>query len=214
MTQSLSMQLKRAAFGAALSFAAASASATLVFSDNFNANNFSTIWTVTGGNVDVGSYSLCNNGTAGICVDTEGTGPDANATFHLTAPIPSLVAGDYSFAFDWGNNDGTDHPAGVGINVLDWKVTSGSTVLASGSVNSGSVPDFIYQNAAFSFSLASAVTNAVIRFDQTGAEGDWGGTVIDNVTLNLTNAYAVPAPGAVLLFGLGLLGMRLSRARR
>lgn len=211
MTRSLSMYLKQTVLCAAVSLGSATASAAVVFSDNFDANNFNTIWSVSDGGVDVGAYSLCNNGTAGLCVDTEGTGENTNATFSLATPI-GLAAGNYNFSFDWGNNDGLDHPNGGGVNILDWKISSGLTVLASGSVNSGGAPDFTYANSSTSFFLGSSVTDAVISFSQTGSEGDWGGTVLDNVVLDQTSQ--VPEPATMLLLGLGLLGLGASRVKR
>jgi hypothetical protein len=209
MTGYLSTYLKSLALFVALSLGAVSANAVVVFEDNFNANNFATIW--GSASVDVGAYGdLCNNGTAGFCVDTEGTGAGTNATFALVTPIASLVAGDYAFSFDYGNNAGFGP---YGDNILDWQITSDQGLLSSNSVNSGSAANFTYQNASFLFSVASPVTNAIISFAQTGAEGDWGGTVLDNVSLDLTNAYPVPAPAPLLLLGIGLFGLALSTYR-
>ena len=81
-------------------------------------------------------------------------------------------------------------------------------LLASGSVNSGALADFTYQNASFAFSLASAVTNAVISFQQTGYEGDWGGTTLDNVSLQ-----SVPEPSNLLIMMMGLVGIGLGLRR-
>lgn len=203
--------LKTCALGAVMTLAAASAQAGIVFQDNFNANNFHTIWTVTAGNVDVGNYpDLCNLGAGGYCVDTEGTGYGTNASFQLATPIASLGAGSYTFSFDWGNNTGFGP---YGNNILNWAISSDQGLLASNSLNSGSSADWTYENASWNFSLASAVTNAVIYFAQVGTANDWGGTVLDNVVLNQVSA-SVPEPATLFLMLGSLVGLGINRKRK
>ncbi len=202
--KSLSILLNKLALCATLLLSSAAASATVIFEDNFDANNFASIWTVTAGGVDVGAYpDLCNNGTAGYCVDTEGTGSGTNATFSLLTPIATLSAGNYTFSFDYANNAGFGP---YGDNILNWQITSDQGLLASSSVNSGSAANYTYQNSSVAFTLAGPVTNAIISFAQTGAEGDWGGTLLDNVSLQ-----TVPAPATVLVMLVGLIGLAWRR---
>ena len=213
MVLRIATQLKFVLACAMLSLAVINnASATVIFEDDFDNNDFHSIWTVTAGNVDVGNYAdLCNNdgGASGFCVDTEGTGAGSNGSFQLTNPLSSLVAGDYTFSFDYGNNAGFGNN---GDNILNWLISSDQGTLASGSVNSGGAADYMYDDYSLAFSLIAPATNAVILFDQVGAENNWGGTVLDNVSFELVNAHAVPAPATLMLFALGLIG--LSRRRR
>lgn len=183
----------------------------IVFADDFNANNFNSIWSVSSGNVDVGSYpDLCNNGTAGYCVDTEGTGYGTNATFSLSNPLSLLTAGTYTFAFDYGNNSGF---GANGDNILNWSISANEGLVASGSVNSGSVADWSYANSSVSFNLATAFTNAVINFAQVGAVNNWGGTVLDNVVLTQTSV-ATPEPATLMMLVSGLIGFGIRRRRQ
>ncbi len=212
MAKHLLKNLKQAVLMTCLTAAASSAGASVIFEDNFNANNFYSIWNVSDPNVDVGNYTdLCDNGAGGYCVDTEGTGASSNATFNIITPIALLVAGDYTFSFDWGNNFGSYN---AGNNILNWLINSDQGLVASGSINSGAAADHTYETASFAFSSATPNTNAVISFAQVGAEGDWGGTILDNVKFELVNAYPVPAPAPALLLGLGLLGLGTLRSRR
>lgn len=183
----------------------------IVFSDNFDANNFGSIWSVSSGNVDVGSYpDLCNYGSAGYCVDTEGTGYGTNATFSLSNPLSLLTAGTYTFAFDYGNNSGF---GANGDNILNWSITATEGMVANGSVNSGSVADWTYANSSVSFTVVTAFTNAVINFAQVGAVNNWGGTVLDNVVLTQTSV-ATPEPATLMMLVSGLVGFGIRRRRQ
>ncbi len=177
----------------------------IVFEDNFDGNDFHDVWTLVDGNVDVGAFSdLCNNGAGGYCVDTEGTGPGANAAFFLANPL-TLSTGDYTFSFDWGNNAGL-YPA---PSTLEWFIYGEpdgnplfALTVAQGVVDSGAGHDWIYETVTTSFSwpVATNLENVIIGFEQTGIEGNLGGTVLDNVRL-----VKVPAPAPLLLLALGLL---------
>ena len=197
-----------------------SASAGIIFQDNFDADTIgipqgSLInWTIDAGTVDVVGAStfgyLCNNGTAGYCLDLDGT--PGNATITTKTGL-SLLAGDYEFSFDYGNNFGTD-------NKLEWDIGVGALVSGliniaspthSGDVTSDFVPNDIYWNSTTSFSLGADLSNVYIQFTQLGPQ-DNGGTVLDNVVLTYLGSSSVPEPGSLVLLGLGLLG--LTRQRR
>ena len=189
----------------------ATANATMVFEDDFDADVVGIPqpsllnWNINSGTVDVVGPAafgfLCDNGTAGNCLDLDGTPGNATITTKLGL---NLLAGDYAFSFDYGNNFGFD-------NVLQWSIGS----LANGSVASGGVPNDIYVNSLNTFSVGSDTNNVFIQFQQFGTP-DNGGTVLDNVTLEFLGAAAVPAPGVPALLGLALvaLGLRRSRSAR
>lgn len=189
------------------------ASAGIIFEDDFDADTIGipqgTLinWDINSGTVDVvGSSSfgyLCNNSTAGYCLDLDGT--PGNATI-VTKSAFNLAAGDYEFSFDYGNNFGTG-------NVLYWgigTVASGYTNAALGSVVSDAVPNDIYWGSTNGFTLGSALNSVYITFIQNGPQ-DNGGTVLDNVVLNYLGTGTVPEPGSLALLCLGLLGLSARR---
>ena len=205
-------------------FAATSQASTIAFEDDFEGNDFFSKWTLTGGGVDVGALGdLCDNGAGGVCVDTEGTGPGTNARFQ-TASTFSLTQGtEYVFSFDYANNAGL---AGGGDNVLAWGIVTFpanpalSILTQSGTVNSGSVEDLSYERFEHTFTLftpfLAPTVDAYIFFAQVGSEGDWGGTILDNVRLAEAGSGPdpVPAPAPAALLGLGLLLGGLRRRTR
>lgn len=197
-----------AAFAALLG---APASAGIIFEDDFEADTIGipqgslVEWNIAGGTVDVvggGTFGyLCDNGSAGKCLDLDGT--PGNATI-VTKTALDLVAGNYQFSFDYGNNFGTS-------NVLLWAIGTGAVDAALGSVVSDLVPNDIYWNSTNGFTLASDLNSVFISFQQLGSE-DNGGTVLDNVVLEYLGTSSVPEPESLVLLALGLIGL-ISRRR-
>lgn len=205
MTVQVSKQMKWVIGAVAASFFSMTANAVTIFSDDFSGGlaNWSGGINVSGSITPdvVTSTAFCGGIAGNTCLDMDGSGTNSNADLSTTAGL-ALAAGDYTFSFNWGNNTGTGATVD---NVLNWSIIAGTNTLASGSVNSGTVNDFTYALDSTAFTVASAVTGAVIRMWQTGSELDDGGTILDDVLL-----ASVPEPGTVVLLGLGLLGMVVS----
>ncbi len=173
------------------------------FAEGANAGSFQTVgagqqigaWTVTGNSVDlIGSYFAKTPGGS-YTVDLDGNGA-GGITQTLT-----LAAGTYELSFYLGaNTDGGPAVKGVTVDagdttqnfLYDTKTTSGYVLETVWFTVTGNDPTV----------LSIASTDA--------ANNPWGGVVGDvSVTL-------VPEPGstALLLAGLGMIGLMSSRRRR
>lgn len=174
-----------------------SAQATVVFSDNFEANSHGTNvvptgWTVTDGTVDIVSptyFGLCGSAN-GKCIDLDGSTSNSGVmskTFALTAGL------SYTASFDIAGNGrgGVDN---VTIKFGD-QTLSLTGILASTPW------------ATYSLTYVPTVSGVFsLSFENAG--GDNIGALLDNVSIS-----AVPEAEtyAMLLVGLGLLGMRRQR---
>lgn len=182
---------------------------TVVFCDNFDSENggvgtinytgFSN-WTVSGGSVDligytglVGPYWDLQPGN-GLYLDMDGSNYDAGK---ITSIPLSLEAGDYVLSFDVAGNQRS-----YGSDSVNVQVGEGS--LLDDFVTVMDTDDF--STVSISFTVDSATTTS-ISFEGIG--GDNIGLLLDNVCLlyndvNNPGGNAVPAPGAVLLSGIGV----------
>lgn len=178
-----------------------SASATIAFSDNFDTEPLGIPasdlinWNIAPATVDTvgvgGSFAnLCNNSLGGRCIDMDGT-PAGNATITTKEGL-DLVAGTYTFSFDYGNN-------GSNVNTLTWDIGG----LFSSMVTSNSSNFQNYTNYSFSFTLASLVEDVNISF-VSGGLADQQGTILDNVLLEVVEAST---PSVAILMMLGLMGL-------
>jgi|SaaInl4_100m_RNA_FD_contig_31_2692647_length_705_multi_6_in_0_out_0_1 hypothetical protein len=172
-------------------------SASVVFFDDFTGDAGGTVtsltnWTVAGGNVDV----LVGSCSGSTCIDLEGTpGVAVNST--ITTSL-DLVAGNYSFEFNYGNNSGGPN------NTLTYDFGGG---LVSGTIDTDSLSFTTLDTFTGSFTLASAFTGFDISFT-SGGPADNSGSVLNSVTLT-----QVPEPSTLALLALGFLGIGARRRR-
>lgn len=171
------------------------ASADLIFSDNFNSENggngvlnytaFAN-WTVSDGTVDlIGNGYFDFQPGYGLYVDMDGS--TGNAGKLLSSPVFNLNPGKYELRFDLAGNHRNNANEMVSVQVALGSLASQTYTLARDD-------DFQQFVLPFSVITAGAIP---ITFEGTG--GDNIGMLLDNVQL-----VAVPAPGVALLMGLGI----------
>jgi hypothetical protein len=181
---------------------ASSASALVIFEDNFDTENggvgvlnYSGFdnWTVSDGTVD-----LIGNGYFdffpgnGLYVDMDGSTNNAGI---MTSGI-YLAAGAYTLQFDLAGNQRND--AGEQVNV--------SVVMGSVFNNSYSLTRYDpFQTFTETIDVA-ADGNYFLQFEGVG--GDNIGMLLDNVKI-----ASVPEPATMLLVGIGFLGLAIGRKK-
>lgn len=191
----------------ALAAAASPASATVIFSDNFDANPLGLNSTPAGwsvgvsGTVDIvgpGLFGeLCAGGPSpSACIDLDGSTSNA-ANLQTSVVIPA--AGSYLLSFWLQPND-----RGWGSDELVVSFGSYSELFTLTSAGNDLDSWALYQRVV-SFGGAGAAT---LSFDHAG--GDNRGILLDNVQVET----AVPEPGTLLLLGTGITAMTVRRRRR
>lgn len=185
---------------ASFCLAAASTSAATLFSDDFDGetaglNASLTQWNITDGTVDVidsGGFGISCVGSAGRCIDLDGT--SGNAARIETMMTFNLSPGDYvlSFALS-GNQRGASSNDTVDI-FFD--------ALALDTIT---LPfDAPFATFAIPFTLSTAANGRII-FDHAG--GDNIGLILDNVRLDSEDITLVSEPATLILFGIGAFGL-------
>ncbi len=189
--------IRRLAAIAALALSAAvPAHATVVFSDNFDANATGlnvvpAAWSVSAGTVDVigpGFFDLIPG--SGNYIDLDGSTGQAGV---LSKSFTGLANGLYQVTFDLAGN----HRSGNDTVVVGF---GGSSQTVSLGINQGWT----------TLSMLATVTNGTLTLSFDDLGGDNMGALLDRVSVS-----AVPEPGtpAMLLAGLAVLGGVLRRRR-
>jgi hypothetical protein len=202
------------AAAALLAFLTGSASAAVIFSDNFNGatpggNQVPPGWTVTNGNVDVlgvgpnGSFADFLPGN-GYYIDLDGSAGGAGVL--RTAAGLSLTAGTaYTLTFSLaGSQRGSTESVLFGIDLNSDTVLDVFNTL----IVQSSDP---FTTRTLNFTPLAGTSNARIVFN--GQSNDNVGALLDNVALNSAAVTAVDEPGMLGLLTLSLMGLALTRRR-
>lgn len=190
----------------ALAAAASPASATVIFSDDFDANilglnSTPTGWSAVGGTVDIvgtGLFtSLCAGGPSPAgCIDLDGSTGNA-ADLQTSVVVPT--AGSYLLSFWLQPND-----RGAGSDELLVSFGGYSELFTLTSAGSNLDDWSLYQRVV---NIGSAGPQT-LSFDHAG--GDNIGILLDNVQVET----AVPEPATLLLLGSGITALAVRRRRR
>ncbi len=160
---------------------------------------------------------------------TSGTGFIQSATFDITndanaffdfdgspnAPVigalNGLIAGDIGFITSIFVGGDTDHP-----QVLTFNFAAGSFGVGD-SMRFSADTDFLISDPAPGGVVGQAGAVFSVQFEN----GDLGSSVFSTIdtnqstaTIEASNGRAVPEPGTLVLFGIGLSGLALTRRRR
>ncbi len=159
------------------------------------------VWLVTKGNVDLLNSGYWNPPVAGQgSVDLDGTTAGGiSQTFTTTA------GQSYTVTFDLSAN-----PEGGTVGTKGLLATAGNyngpfsyTLTASNGDH-----NMLYEPKSFTFTAQGSSTT--LAFTSTDGAGSYYGPVIGNVTVVVA---PVPIPGALLLFGPGLVGLAAIKRR-
>ena len=218
------MKLKFALAAAALALSAAGAHAATVLSDNFNSDTYTGPYGMNyAGDAVFSSFSPSGNSPAAASVDLVGTGtefpfPGAGTGYGLfidldgstgsgNQPVAGalisnavLGAGEYTLSFDLAGNQ-----RGAAAQTTYAGVYNGST----GTLVDSLTPLNTQAFTTYTVSFYTTGGNLVI-----GDEGpsDQQGNLLDNVTL--TSAAPEPAGWALMIAGVGLIGLTFRHGRR
>ena len=189
------------------------ANAVTIFTDNFNGvssslNTAPAGWQVVNGTVDTianGGFGISCRGATGGCVDLDGSTSNAG-NLRTTATFGFSSGVDYSLTAYLSGNQ-----RGGASDSLTFGISDGSSNLCSTAV-SGVAPSAPFAQYTCFFTAASSFSGFIF-FDHAG--GDNIGMILDDVRLESRgNGTSIPEPGSLVLLGLGLAGLGLSRRRK
>ncbi len=196
---------------AALGLFSASASAAVLFSDNFNRANSSTVgnsWAEH--EEDADDVAISTNRLQ--LRDHQNPAPDATASQFIS----TLGYNNITLSFDWAPIEVSD----VGDSLFaEWRVGSSAWTMLGGTFDLGGSTVF---TSAGPLSLGNTADNLLsleIRFRTlvtSGSNGVEEGAFLDNVVVSGTAIAAqdVPEPLTLSLFGAGLMGTGFAALRR
>jgi hypothetical protein len=176
-----------------------------IFSDNFDSYGTtlnwsgSVKWSVSDGTVDMignGAWDFLPGN--GMYVDMDGTALDAGK---ITSSHFDLAPGMYTLAFDLAGNQRNNGPDTINIQV------QGGSSLVDYSIT-------LPENAPFATYTSSftVVTPTLAWLSFEGVGGDNIGLLLDDVSVS--SAQPIPAPGALMLGGIGASLVAWLRRRR
>ena len=223
------------AVAAATLFISSAASATTLYSSNFDAENggnsalnytgFSGL-AVTVGTVDIvksGDYGIICAGGSGSCVDLDGS---TNQAGQITSGSYAFNTGDsVTFSFDLSGNQrigGSDYfHAGFvfGANTLMTSYNLGGAWGPANVFNNIATTAVTTYNAISGNSFANYSINFVagqagtVAFLLGGGSGNNIGPVADNLNLSSTGGVPEPATWAMMIIGFGAAGSMIRRRR-
>ncbi len=192
-------------------FSTVSASAAVLFSDNFNRANSSTVgnsWAEY--EEDADDVAISTNRLQ--LRDHQNPAPDATASQFIS----TLGYSNITLSFDWAPIEVSD----VGDSLFaEWRVGSSAWTMLGGTFDLGGSTVFTSAGPLSLGNLADNLLSLEIRFRTLvtpGSNGVEEGAFVDNVVVSGTaiTAQAVPEPLTLSLFGAGLMGTGFAAFRR
>lgn len=211
------MSFKSAAATASLlaALAAAPAQAGIIFSDNFDADNATSLlnfdnlinWTVSGGTIDYirsGGFGISCTGGTGGCLDMDGS--TGNAGRITTRQVFDFDDGvEYFFDIELSGNQRGGNTDSVLFGLIN--VDSGFESFLTAGPLAPSAPFTTFGGTLLGQNFAGNW-----RLFVEGVGGDNIGAILDNAVLR--DNRTVPEPATLLLSGLALLAAGAARRRR